>query len=226
MIYIITGKKNIGKTKYLKDMIKTLRKADGFITIKQFEKKNFIGYNIERVLTGEKVPFIRFDKKNINKNNIYLEYSNMVFLKEGYNFARRIFFEARKQGYDNFIIDEIGPIELEGKLFSDMLIEAISSFKNLYISVREDIIDEVIKKFNIKNYEKIYIERSENDRPEHKERKPYEDSKKMQREGNNNTNIQGAEEPTTDKERNKRRAKKNKPMGNPSKESLQDNLEE
>ncbi len=226
MIYIITGKKNIGKTKYLKDMIKTLRKTDGFITIKQFEKKNFIGYNIERVLTGEKVPFIRFDKKSINKNNIYLEYSNMIFLKEGYNFARRIFFEAKKQEYENFIMDEIGPIELEGKLFSEMLMDAIGSFKNLYISVREDIIEEVIKKFKIKNYEKIYIERREDDRFEHKERKPYEDSKKMQGEGNNNTNIQGAEESRINKKRNKRRVKENRLMGDPSKESFQDNMEE
>lgn len=220
MIYIITGEKNIGKTKYLKDMIRTLRRTDGFLTIKQFEKKIFVGYNIERVLTGEKVPFIRLDKKKVKENNILLEYNNLIFLKEGFNFARRIFFEAVKQNYDNFIIDEVGLLEIEGKIFSEMLVEAIDFFKNLYISVREEVVEDVLKKFKIKDYEKINIERSEDDKFKYKEGKSFENGKEMQGERNNNSDIQGAKESGEDKRRNKRGIKKNKFVGNSSKESI------
>ncbi len=220
MIYLIIGERNSGKTRYLKEMIKSLKKTDGFITVKQFEKNSLIGYNLERILTGEKVPFIRFDKRKVNENNILLEYSRKVFLKEGYNFAKRILFEAKKQGYENFIIDEIGKLELEGKVFSGILSEAISYFKNLYIAVRSEFVDEVIKKFKIKEFEKIELERSKDDRFEDKQRKNDEISKEMQGEGNNYTNIEGADKPTIGKKRNKRGLKKDKPLGGSSKESL------
>lgn len=226
MIYLIIGEKNSGKTKYLKELIKTSKNTDGFLTIKQFEKKDFVGYNIERVLTGERVPFIRLDKTKIKESNILLEYNKMIFLKEGFNFARRIFFEAVKQGYDNFIIDEVGHLELEGKVFNQILSESINLFKNLYITVRSDIVENVIKKYKIKEFEKIYIERREDDRPCSKERKPFKDSKKVQGERDSDSNNKRTEESRVNQKGSKRRVKKDRTMGNTPEESIQDNMEE
>uniref|UniRef100_A0A7C4Y4K0 Nucleotide kinase n=1 Tax=candidate division WOR-3 bacterium TaxID=2052148 RepID=A0A7C4Y4K0_UNCW3 len=205
MIYIITGEKNAGKTRYIIEMIKSMKRTDGFITVKNMDKGKFVGYNIMRVLTGEKVPFIRYNKKLLKEDDILLEHkSKMFFLKKGYNFAKKILFEAKKMKLENFIIDEIGELELEGKVFSEILEEAINSFNNVYITVRSDFVDKVIKKFKIKDYKIITIERREDDRLENKKGKQVEDSKEVQGEGNNNTNIEGTKKPSVSKRRNKK----------------------
>ncbi len=151
---VITGNKNSGKTTYLKNLYENTLKGDGFLCIKHFEKKNFIGYDLLHLKTNEQMSFIRM-KENlpIDWNEIF-EIGIFSFSKEGLEYAKNIIENTKKEP---IFIDEIGPLEiLKKKGFYELM--KLNLGKELYITVREALFDEMLKTFNItKNINKITI---------------------------------------------------------------------
>jgi len=155
MITIITGKKNSGKTTYLKTHYKKTQKGDGFLSIKRFENDEFIGYDLLHLKTNELISFIRM--KNILPND-WIEIFDIgifSFSKEGFKFAKNILENTKDEP---IFIDEIGPIEiLEQKGFYNLLKQNLD--KELYVTVRELLYEEFLRTFDItKNINKITIE--------------------------------------------------------------------
>jgi nucleoside-triphosphatase THEP1 len=52
-------------------------------------------------------------------------------------------------------LDEIGPLELAGKGFDGILQKMLKSRSNIYITVREDLIQDVVTRYDIKKYQLI-----------------------------------------------------------------------
>ncbi|RKZ20445.1 hypothetical protein DRQ23_09070 [bacterium] len=77
------------------------------------------------------------------------------FLPQGMEFARRIYKKAIETEEKNFFIDEIGPLELEDKGFSHIFRDALTSFENIYVVVRESCLDDVIRKFGLNEYKLV-----------------------------------------------------------------------
>lgn len=171
MIKIITGKKNSGKTHYLQTHLDDIGPCDGVLSIKLFDKKNFKGYGLRQIVTGQIKPFILYQDDGIRQEACYTTLGNFIFLKEGLEFGQKILQHAFKSGC-HVVIDEIAQLELRGQGFYDSLTYGIALQNNqmsnmkedvwdLYLVVREGLLDQVLDEFNIKYFQLIKIEGGE-----------------------------------------------------------------
>ena len=61
----------------------------------------------------------------------------------------------------DFIIDEVGHLELKGKGFYNLIVSVLKKgqlFKNIYLVVRKTLVESVTFNFNISNYTLIDVE--------------------------------------------------------------------
>ena len=145
MINIIIGKKNSGKTTYLKNHYEKSQKGDGFLCIKHFENEEFTGYDILHLKTSEQISFIRI-KDNLPKNwtEIY-KIGIFSFSKEGFEFAKNILDNTKNEP---IFIDEIGLLEIiHKKGFYDLLKQNLD--KEIYITVRDSLYKDLLRTFSI-----------------------------------------------------------------------------
>jgi len=136
-IIIITGQKASGKSTYLKNLVKD--DFDGLIT--SCIDRNTRKYQFELIKTKKKIDCCYYD-------------NGMKFNENGFELVNNYLSEIDKYF---IIIDEIGWLELESKGLYKGLTSLLSNEKieKLYISMRYDIYDKLIKKFGILKYELI-----------------------------------------------------------------------
>ncbi len=163
MIYIVTGKRNSGKTTYIKKMIEVNKKLDGVISVKCFLEGIFQGYDLYHIQTGQHHPFLRFLANGGNDPNA-LAVGQFAFKPEGIAFGKNLLQEAfSKEG--DVVIDEIAQMELRGQVFYEDVKQAVAvhdkqdgQIKNLYLVVRQALVKDVIQRFDITAYEVIDVD--------------------------------------------------------------------
>lgn len=154
MIKIITGKRDSGKTSYLRYLVRDSKFFNGFLQYKKYdENDNFIGYNLYDLETKEEFEFITTD---LTREGLSLD--KFVVLEEGIKKGKEIILN----GIDKnkiLVIDEIGQLEMDGKVFHDELSKALKSGVEIYITVREELLNEFIEKYNLstRNYKLIRV---------------------------------------------------------------------
>jgi len=163
MIYIVTGKRNSGKTTYIKKMIENNKTLDGVISVKCFLEGIFQGYDLYHIQTGRQYPFLRLAANGGNDPNA-LTVGQFAFRAEGIAFGKHLLQEAFSKDGD-VVIDEIAQMELRGGVFYEDVKQAVAlhdkrdgQIKNLYLVVREELVKEVIQQFDITAYEVIDVE--------------------------------------------------------------------
>lgn len=146
MINIVTGNRNSGKTSYLKKIYNKVG-GDGVISEKSFENGEFSGYDITRLSDNRSKPFIRM-KATLHGNwNEVFAIGLFSFSKEGYEFAVEALIEIDKEP---IFIDEIGPLEiLENKGFYDIVNKLLRNEKDIYITVRNTLLNEFYEVFGV-----------------------------------------------------------------------------
>jgi nucleoside-triphosphatase THEP1 len=160
MIYIVTSGINEGKTRKMEAIYREIKKGDGWVSKKVFVNGQFIGYEIMRLSTNGKLP-LAYKKEYIPSGwqEIY-SIGPYLFSKQAFEFAKKIIEEMISINIEPVFIDEIGPLELQGKGFCPLLEQILKTQKDLYIAVRSHCVDDVIKKFNIKDYKIIPVNQS------------------------------------------------------------------
>jgi len=155
MIYIITGGIDEGKTREIEAIYRQMSKGDGWVSRKVFLHEEFVGYEILRLSTNEKLP-LAYKKEFVPPgwDEIYT-IGPFCFSKRAFEFAGKIIDEIIDKNINPVFIDEIGPLELQGKGFCPMLEKILKTQKDVYIVVRSHCVNDVIKKFSIKNYETL-----------------------------------------------------------------------
>lgn len=159
---IITGEINEGKTTaLLQDFENAKKRKDnphGFACKKIMENEEHLGYDLVCLITGETCPFIR-KIKHIPENWVEEERiaQHFSFNKEGFNFAHRLYYEAKRQSVTHFFIDELGYLELEDRGFAHIIQDALENDIKLSVVVRKQLIEPILTKFNIKKYQVITI---------------------------------------------------------------------
>ncbi|MCK4641287.1 MAG: hypothetical protein KAU06_08115, partial [Candidatus Marinimicrobia bacterium] len=149
MVNIITGNVNQGKTRYMRSLYEK-RGGDGFICAKVFDKNNFQGYDLVRLRTGKSTPFVR--KNDAIPGDWDEMYRFGIFSFSGYAFtvADRIIAEIIEDGTEPIFIDEVGPLEIvEQKGFYKLLKRVLKLNREVYISIRNELVNELIKEFKI-----------------------------------------------------------------------------
>jgi len=144
MIKIITGKRDSGKTSYLRYLVRDSRFLNGFLEYKKYDEKDeFIGYDLYDLETKEAFEFITTD---LSREGIKLDY--FVVLEEGIKKGKEIILKGIEKD-KILVIDEIGQLEMDGKVFHEALLKALKSGIEIYITVREELLNDFIEKYDL-----------------------------------------------------------------------------
>jgi nucleoside-triphosphatase THEP1 len=171
MIKIITGKRNCGKTKYLQKLMDEIGPCDGLLSLKVFRDNQFRGYDLYRVSTGKMSPFILSRKEHSMLCEGDQLLGDFVFLSSGIERGKGIL-NAALQGHKHVIVDEVAQLELRGHVFYEAVLRGVRWQQgegqgqgllkwDLYLVVRQGLVDQVIDKFGIKSYRLLEIEGGE-----------------------------------------------------------------
>lgn len=157
MVHIITGGIDEGKTRKIETIYRQMKKGDGWVSRKIFLNEEFIGYEILRLSTNEKLP-LAYKKEYLPSgwDEIYA-IGLFRFSRRAFEFAGKIIDEIIEKNINPVFIDEIGPLELQGKGFCPMLERILKTQKDVYIVVRSHCVEAVVNRFEIKSYEIIEI---------------------------------------------------------------------
>jgi nucleoside-triphosphatase THEP1 len=144
VIHILTGPVHSGKTTLLQSITPQLKRkkisVGGFLSLYTEEKDQFIGYDLFDLKRETRTPFIRKEGQNT-----WQRIGPYFFIPESLNLAQNLIYQSTKA--DICVIDEVGPLELEGKGLWPTLnkVIALSSPEYIFV-VRETILDNWLKR--------------------------------------------------------------------------------
>lgn len=159
MIFILSAPVHTGKTTWLSQVVTELKRQNrackGILTYAVFDGNKRIGYDTENIETGERQAFIR----QVGYDAAFED--SDVYLRD-YHFSSVVIEEVNQMlknaiNSDVVVIDEIGPLELQGKGFFPAISFLISQPPAcLIMVVRDTILPEVILKFGIEKFQLIH----------------------------------------------------------------------
>lgn len=156
MVYIISGKKNEGKTTKLKQLIENRRDISGFVAEKVYDCGRVTSYILISIKTNDKCTIARLASLPLPENwGESIGHGPFKFSQSGFDWAKSLFDTAVKDGDSAFVIDELGKLELNGKGHAELVRSALKSKMDTYLSVRDVNVDEAIRVFDIQDYEII-----------------------------------------------------------------------
>lgn len=159
-IFIITGSVGEGKTTHIQNIVETLKNQNisigGILSPRILENGITAGYDVVDIMTNERAAFLR--KTDDEKSPEIGSYS---ILSEGIQTGRK----ALKKSLNNnqvVVIDEVGRLELNNKGWAEDIKSLLNGSNcNLVLSVRERFIEEVVEKWDLKDYTILHV--SDND---------------------------------------------------------------
>jgi nucleoside-triphosphatase THEP1 len=151
LIFIVSGGVGDGKTTYVKNLLALLKKnnisAGGIISERVMTETQTTGYDIVDIDTNDSEILLRQNdestKERIGRFAIY---------DAGFRKGTTILSSTSILDKTIVVIDEIGKLELQDKGWSASLQQLIKkSENNILITVRDNLVEEVVKKFNLKD---------------------------------------------------------------------------
>jgi len=150
-LIIITGKRGEGKTTFLKKITSALKaeglETKGFLSSAVYKDGEKIGYRLLSISDNTEMNFI-----SVNEHFGEINLGKYYFSDEGLEWGNNILKSYNGNDNDILIIDEIGPLELSGKGWSESLdnLATLTQFNMIWV-VRKEFLDEVINKWNLSN---------------------------------------------------------------------------
>ena len=147
MILLLTGSRDSGKTSFLKRLVETLKSkgesVGGILSLAEMQGGIKKAYFAQDIGTGEIWPLVS-EEKFVEG----FDYGRYSFSLEGYRKAGKVLENSLQSAI--LIVDEIGPVELLGRGFCDILKDILSRYTgNLILVVRESLVKEVIEFFRL-----------------------------------------------------------------------------
>ena len=140
-VFLLTGPIRSGKTSSLLKWIEGRTDVSGILTPLVDGKRVFMNIETKEIFPMEAssdetkklvIGKYEFSKKNFNKA---IEIVQSAISNKGW-----------------LIVDEIGPLELKGEGFHDVLKKLLSEYRgNLLLVIRDNLVDEVVRYFKIEN---------------------------------------------------------------------------
>jgi nucleoside-triphosphatase THEP1 len=147
-IYLVTGAIGEGKTAWLVKLTGLLKErgitARGILALRIMEEGKTTGYDITDILTGERTPFLR------HTGDATMGVERFTMDDAGYRAGLGALDPSANRAADVVIIDEVGPLELRGQGWSNMISGLIHETRAvLILAVRENLTEAVTEKFGI-----------------------------------------------------------------------------
>ncbi len=142
-IFVLTGDKGNGKSTLLLKLVNEYKinnlKICGIISPAVHNNFNRIGYDVMNIQNKNKVPLCRIDS-GVNKINE----GGFLFFEDGINFGNSVLDLKNLSDCKLVIIDEVGPLELNNKGWSDSIDKIINQLSvPVLLVIRESLIDRV-----------------------------------------------------------------------------------
>ncbi|NQU34941.1 MAG: hypothetical protein HQ521_17070 [Bacteroidetes bacterium] len=149
-VIIITGNKGEGKTTKLQRVVKLLKKENismsGFSAYADLIDGDRNGYTLVDIVSSKSI-ILCVNEPCSTYEKIGRFYFNPLAIKFGQKLLNTNPFEKTL-----IVIDEVGPFELQNKIWHDSLLHQLGIPQNIILLiVRTKLVDEIIKKFNIGN---------------------------------------------------------------------------
>jgi len=148
-VIMITGDVGQGKTTFLLELIDVLKSGQldlaGFIARGIHKNDDRVGYDLEDLASGKTCEFIRKER-----TAGWFRHGKYYFSPEGVKFGTAILEQVDRDNTDLLIIDEIGPVELKGKGWSDAITKLVKETRMMQLwVVRSHILKRVIRNWKI-----------------------------------------------------------------------------
>ena len=147
-IFIVTGDRGAGKTSLLMALAEEFqqrqRHVGGILSPVARKDSMRIGYDIINIQTGERVPLCRNEPEGIG-----IRIGQWVFRDDGIQFGRDSLDPSSLLACDLVIVDEVGPLELENKVWAPSLDYLVrSSPHSIILAVRESLVERVRERWS------------------------------------------------------------------------------
>jgi len=151
MIHIVTGKINSGKTTRLTDLYQNNHAGDGFVSVKRMHYNKVHGYDLMRLSDQSTHRFVIHQDYYNDIDPIDCQIGPYLFYADVVGYVEDQVNTWIEQDVSPIYLDEIGMLELHDKCFASALKQCIHSGVETYITVRHDLVDDVINTFQIKD---------------------------------------------------------------------------
>lgn len=150
MIFIITGRRGVGKTTLLLKLIEELKNkgtpSSGIMTPAIYDEDgNKVGFYALDVADGGQWELGRSDKLLDGSS-----YGPFSFSERGFIRANEIIEKVLTNGLEDVFLDEIGPLELDKGYGFFPILSLINSFdinRSIYLVIRPELIDGFVSRF-------------------------------------------------------------------------------
>ncbi|MBN2540865.1 MAG: hypothetical protein JXB08_05000 [Bacilli bacterium] len=158
MVNIVTGKMNSGKTTRMLELYQRQPIGNGILSKKYMIGSDVFGFNAYVLKEEIEFPFMIHERQ-------------LEGLTESMSFSERIgpylIIEEAQREVDRYYqlwisecttplyFDEVGKLELENQGFDFHIRAAIKSGLDLYLSVREDLVEPILNHYQIQDYQII-----------------------------------------------------------------------
>ena len=147
-VFIVTGAVGEGKTAWLVRLTGLLKERGisigGILALRLMEEGKTTGYDITDIRTGERTPFLS------QTGDAKVGVERFAMDEAGHRAGQRALDPAANRAMDVVIIDEVGPLELKGKGWSDRITGLIHETRVILIlAVRKNLTEAVTDKFGI-----------------------------------------------------------------------------
>jgi nucleoside-triphosphatase len=148
-VWIVTGETGEGKTTLLQKLTTALKekgiRAGGILAPRIMEGNTTTGYDILDITSGVRAPFLRLTNAEISGVERFTQ------MEEGYRAGLKALDPDNNRDNTLIIIDEAGPLELRGEGWAGRIRELLNINEwQIILVVRKSLVDEVIRKFDIK----------------------------------------------------------------------------
>jgi len=113
------------------------------------------GYNLQRLSTGEEIPFVIRDIYLDENSKIIYQLGPYLFYESAFIYLDKIIDEFIKNKISPVYLDEIGVLELNGQGFDQVINRLIEAGIDLCLVVRNDLLDQVCERYGFKEVEII-----------------------------------------------------------------------
>lgn len=159
MIRIITGPVDSGKTTRMLGLYRLAAPgtAGGFVSRKFFRDGTFAGYEISRLADGEsRILAVLAAEESAGTAALprdRFQFGRFIFNNDAFRFGESIIAALEQEpGITDLYLDEIGPIELDGRGFAGLLDQLDKQRQNLNLCIRSDCLAAAVERFGLFPY--------------------------------------------------------------------------
>lgn len=154
MVHIVTGNINSYKTT---KMIKLYHRygGDGVVSVKNMIGTIVHSYDAMHLKTSVKTRLIVRDEFVTPDFVKESQIGPYMVSKDAIKVVNDLIHQMIQEKVEPIFLDEIGQLECDGYGFASVFSELVASNLELFISVRTDLVEHVIKTFHIKDYQLI-----------------------------------------------------------------------